>query len=155
MRLLIQRAARGKVTIDGNVTGEIGQGLVVFAGLGDGDSERMFQQALDKIVNLRIFPDEEGKMNRSLADVEGGLLVISQFTLYADTRKGRRPSYIKAMPPAEAEALFDKFFAFLKANFSGPVQGGRFGAMMDVELVNAGPVTIWIDSEEMGWKSRG
>lgn len=151
MRLLIQRASRASVTIEGQLTGEIGQGLVVFVGLGEEDTDTLFEPALEKISNLRIFPDDEGKMNLSVLDIGGGLLVISQFTLYADCRKGRRPSYIHAMPPPVAEKTFNDFYTYIQGTFPGPVAGGQFGAMMDVELVNAGPVTIWLDSSEMNW----
>jgi len=154
VRFLIQRARRAKVTIEGEVAGEIGQGLVVFVGLGQGDTEDLFAPAAEKLLNLRIFQDDAGKMNRSVRDIGGGLLVISQFTLHADCRKGRRPSYIRAMPPGEAEPMFAKFTACLKEQFDGPVEEGRFGAMMDVELVNDGPVTIWIDSDDMPWNNQ-
>lgn len=154
MRFLVQRAARASVTIDGVVTGKIGRGLVLLVGLGAGDSEALFPPAIEKLLNLRIFNDDEGKMNRSLLDVGGGLLVISQFTLYADARKGRRPSYTDAMPPTEADALFAKFVAALRRAFTGPVEEGRFGAHMEVDLVNEGPVTIWLDSAQMGWGAK-
>lgn len=152
MRLLLQRVSSASVTVDGEVTGSIGPGILALVGLGHGDSEELFPPALEKITNLRIFPDEEGKMNRSLLDIGGGLLLVSQFTLYADCRKGRRPSYTDAMPPAEAEALFGKFFEFCRDRHVAPVANGRFGAMMQVSLVNEGPVTIWIDSAAMNWK---
>ncbi len=151
MRLLLQRVSHASVVVDGQTTGSIGEGLLAFVGLSRTDTEKLFQPALDKIINLRIFNDEAGKMNRSLLDTGGGLLLVSQFTLYADARKGRRPSYINAMPPEEAEALFGKFVQFARANFSGPVGEGRFGAFMEVSLRNDGPVTIWLDSAEMGW----
>lgn len=151
MRLLLQRVSEAKVTIDGDVTGRIGQGIVALVGLGAGDSESLFRPAAEKIVNLRIFPDDEGKMNRSLAEIGGGILAVSQFTLYADARKGRRPSYITAMPPDQARGMFDLFLDVLRDIHQGPVETGRFGAMMDVQLVNDGPVTIWLDSSEMPW----
>jgi D-tyrosyl-tRNA(Tyr) deacylase len=155
VRLLLQRVSRAQVRIDNEVSGQIDKGILVFVGLGTTDTDAMFGPALEKIANMRIFPDDEGKMNKSVLDVGGGLLVVSQFTLYADTRKGRRPSYIKAMPPGDAEPMFNRFFEFVKAKFSGPVGGGRFGAMMDVDLVNDGPVTIWIDSDELPWGNKG
>lgn len=154
MRFLIQRASRAHVLIDGAVTGSIDAGLVVLVGLGAGDDERLFAPATEKLLNLRIFNDDEGKMNRSLLDVGGALLVISQFTLYADARKGRRPSYTDAMPPAEAEALFDKFLHHLRKASACRVETGRFAAHMQVDLVNDGPVTIWLDSREMNWGAR-
>jgi D-tyrosyl-tRNA(Tyr) deacylase len=154
LRLLLQRVTRARVVVDDRVTGDIGKGLLVLVGLGQGDTEALFAPALEKIVNLRIFNDDEGKMNRSLVDVAGGLLIVSQFTLYADARKGRRPSYTAAMPPAEAAVSFEKFFAFARDNFQGGVAGGEFGAHMAVELINDGPVTIWLDSAEMNWGAK-
>lgn len=151
MRLLLQRVREARVEVNGETVGAIGKGVLLFAGLGRGDSESQFDAAIDKIINLRIFPDDNGVMNRSLIEAEGGILAVSQFTLYADARKGRRPSYAGAMPPEEAEALFGRFVERLKSRFGGPVATGVFGAMMDVHLVNDGPVTIWLDSEEMNW----
>lgn len=151
MRLLIQRVSKASCEIDGAITGKIDNGLVVFIGLHHGDSERFFSLALEKLVNLRIFPDKDGRMNRSLVDAGGGLLVISQFTLYADCRKGRRPSYTDAMTPTEAEGLFNAFYQYIQDHFTGLVQGGSFGAHMHIDLVNDGPVTISFDSEELKW----
>ena len=152
MRLMVQRVARASVRVDNVVTGEIGAGLLVLVGLGQGDSAALFPDALDKLTNLRIFPDDAGNMNRSLLDIQGGLLLVSQFTLYADTRKGRRPSFIDAMPPGEASPLFDAMLQHARAQYTaGPVAAGIFGAMMAVELVNDGPVTLWLDSAELGW----
>ena len=152
MRLLIQRSGPARVEIAGRVAGAIDRGLVVLLGFGQGDSERMLRPAAEKLLNLRIFPDEGGNMNRSLLDVGGGVLVVSQFTLYADARKGRRPSFTGALAPAEASALCDKFVTVVRElHPSGHVATGEFGAMMEVHLVNAGPVTIWLDSAEMAW----
>ncbi|MCC6548252.1 D-tyrosyl-tRNA(Tyr) deacylase [Candidatus Sumerlaeota bacterium] len=151
MRFLIQRVTHAEVTIDDVVAGKISRGLLVFVGLGAGDSESLFPPAIEKVINLRVFRDEDGKMNRSLLDVGGELLVISQFTLYADARKGRRPSYTDAMPPAQAEALFQRFLKMLREQFAGVVQTGSFGADMKVTLLNDGPVTIWLDSKDMNW----
>lgn len=153
MRLLLQRVSRASVTVNNEVVGEINRGLLVLLGLANGDTDASFPQAIDKMLNLRIFPDEKGVMNRSVTDVGGGILVVSQFTLHADARKGRRPSYINAMPPAEAEALYNRFLETVIAAHDGPVAAGIFGAMMAVELVNDGPVTILLDGDEMGWKS--
>lgn len=153
MRLLLQRVSRASVTVDHQVTGQIDRGILLLLGLGKDDTAAAFNQAIDKVLNLRIFPDEAGVMNRSLRDIEGGLLIVSQFTLYGDARKGRRPSYINAMPPAEAEALYNRFLETVIAAHDGPVAAGIFGAMMAVELVNDGPVTILLDGDEMGWKS--
>ncbi|MCC5876960.1 MAG: D-tyrosyl-tRNA(Tyr) deacylase [Candidatus Sumerlaeia bacterium] len=153
MRLLLQRVSRASVTVNNEVVGEINRGLLLFLGLATSDTDASFPQAIDKVLNLRIFPDEKGVMNRSVRDVGGGILVVSQFTLQADARKGRRPSYINAMPPTEAEALYNRFLQEVTSAHEGPVAAGIFGAMMDVELVNDGPVTIWLDGEELGWKS--
>lgn len=155
MRLLIQRVAEASVTVDGAVVGAIGPGLLVFLGLGAADTDELFDPAIEKILNLRIFGDENGAMNRSLLDVGGGLLVVSQFTLYADARKGRRPSYTDAMPPAAAREAYDRFLQRVRASFQGPVAAGSFGAHMEVRLLNDGPVTIWLDSDQMPWKRTG
>jgi D-tyrosyl-tRNA(Tyr) deacylase len=147
MRAVVQRVSRAKVTVDGDVTGEIDSGIMLLLGAGDGDTDDDMHYVLDKTINLRIFPDDEGKMNRSLLDVGGSLLVVSQFTLYGDCRKGRRPSFFHAMDPGPAEAMVDRFVD--EARDRGVhVETGRFGAMMDVELVNDGPVTLLIDSNK-------
>jgi D-tyrosyl-tRNA(Tyr) deacylase len=145
MRAVIQRVSRAKVSVDAEITGEIGTGLLVLLGVGVDDSEANAIFLVEKIINLRIFDDDDGKMNRSLLDVAGGLLVVSQFTLYADTRKGRRPSYIGAAEPEMANRLYE-FFVSESRKQVGNVQTGRFQAMMDVELVNDGPVTIILES---------
>ena len=150
MRVLLQRVSRASVTVDGRVTGAIGPGLLVLLGIGrsaNGDSETQIKAMAEKIVHLRVFEDDEGKMNRSLLDTGGQMLVVSQFTLYADTRKGRRPSFTDAAPPAIAEPLVERFKDTVAA-YGLEVAGGVFGAHMDVELLNSGPVTIWLDSEE-------
>ncbi len=147
MRALLQRVSRASVTVDGRVTGAIGPGLLVLLGIGSGDSETQIRAMAEKIVHLRVFEDDEGKMNRSLLDTGGQVLVVSQFTLYADTRKGRRPSFTDAAPPAIAEPLVERFKDTVAA-YGLKVAGGVFGAHMDVELLNSGPVTIWLDSEE-------
>jgi D-tyrosyl-tRNA(Tyr) deacylase len=145
MRAVIQRVSRAKVTVDGEVTGEIDKGLLVLLGVRIDDNESNAIYLLEKLVNLRIFDDEDGKMNLSLVDVGGGLLVVSQFTLYADTRKGRRPSYITAADPEMANRLYEFFVSESRKHVSN-VQTGRFQAMMDVELVNDGPVTIILET---------
>ena len=145
MRAVLQRVSRAKVTVDGEVAGEIGHGILVLLGVGAGDTEADAAYLVEKTVNLRIFSDEDDKMNLSVPDVGGGLLVVSQFTLYADTRKGRRPSYIGAAAPDEANRLYEVFVAEARKHLS-PVATGRFQAMMDVELVNDGPVTILLDT---------
>ncbi|SRR6266567_2451009 len=148
MRALLQRVSHASVTVDGNVVDQIGQGLLVLLGVGQDDSEVQVKTLADKIVHLRIFGDDEGKMNRSLLDVGGEVLVVSQFTLYADMRRGRRPSFTDAAPPSLAEPLVERFKDAL-ATYGLKVEGGVFGAYMEVELINSGPVTIWMDSEEL------
>jgi len=147
MRAVLQRVSRAKVTVDGEITGEIGKGILVLLGVGTEDGESEARQLVDKIVNLRIFDDADGKMNLSLADTGGELLVVSQFTLYADTRRGRRPSYIGAAAPDEANRLYQYFVTQARSVVSN-VATGRFQAMMDVELVNDGPVTIILDTSQ-------
>ena len=148
MRALLQRVSQASVTVDEQVVGRIGQGLLVLLGVGRDDSEVQVNTLAAKIVHLRIFGDDEGKMNRSLIDIGGEVLVVSQFTLYADTRRGRRPSFIEAAPPALAEPLVKRFKDAIAA-YGLTVAGGIFGAYMEVELLNSGPVTIWLDSEEL------
>lgn len=147
MRVVLQRVSRAKVTVEGETTGEIGKGILVLLGVGVDDGEPEARQLVDKIVNLRIFDDENGKMNLSVADVDGELLVVSQFTLYADARRGRRPSYIGAAAPADAYRLYEYFVAEARKTVS-KVGTGIFQAMMDVELVNDGPVTIILDTSQ-------
>lgn len=144
MRVVLQRVSRAAVRIDGQVVGAIGRGFVVLAGFAPADGEGALAWMADKIAGLRIFADAEGKMNLPLAEVGGAVLVISQFTLYGDATKGRRPSFVDAAPPAQAEALYDRFVAMLRER-SLAVETGRFGAMMDVELVNDGPVTLILE----------
>lgn len=146
MRAVVQRVARAKVTVGSEVTGEIGPGVLLLLGVSGKDTETDALYLLDKTLNLRIFDDADDKMNLSLLDTGGGLLVVSQFTLYGDVRKGRRPSYIDAARPEDANRLYEFFVAEAKKRIS-KVTTGRFQAMMDVELVNDGPVTILIDSE--------
>ena len=144
MRAIIQRVSRARVSVDGEITGEIGKGILILLGVSREDSEKEALYLLEKTLNLRIFEDAEGKMNLSLLDIKGELLVVSQFTLYGDARKGRRPSYIEAALPERAESLYNFFVAAGKQITK--VETGRFQAMMDVELVNDGPVTILLDS---------
>jgi D-tyrosyl-tRNA(Tyr) deacylase len=148
MRALLQRVSRANVTVDEQVVGQIGWGLLVFLGVGQGDGDTQVKILADKIVQLRIFGDEVGKMNRSLLDIQGEVLVISQFTLYADVRKGRRPSFIGAAPLSIAEPLYERFKEAI-AGYGLTVASGIFGASMQVELCNEGPVTVWMDSEEL------
>lgn len=147
MRAVVQRVSRAKVTVEGRVTGEIGAGLMVLLGVGRDDSSAVAESMAEKVANLRIFEDEQGKMNRSLLDVKGSALVVSQFTLYGDARGQRRPSYISAAPPETASALYEEFNAALRA-LGVTVATGIFQTMMSVELVNEGPVTILLDSDK-------
>jgi D-tyrosyl-tRNA(Tyr) deacylase len=148
VRSVVQRVSRARVTVDGVVTGEIQAGLVVLVGAGEGDGPADVDYTIDKIVNLRIFPDEAGKMNRSVLDVGGGVLAVSQFTLYGDARKGRRPAFTGALEPVAAERLYDEVVARLRAAGVAHVGTGVFRAHMDVELCNDGPVTILLDSRK-------
>ncbi len=146
MRAVLQRVRRAKVTVADAVTGEIGVGWLVLLGVAPGDTQKDVDWLADKVANLRAFADDDGKMNRSVQDVGGGVLVVSQFTLYGDCRKGRRPSFTGAAPPAVAEPLVEAFQTALRA-VGVPVASGRFGADMLVELANDGPVTFVIDTE--------
>ncbi len=148
MRAVVQRCRRAHVTVDGQVVGAIEQGLCVLLGAGKGDGDADLAYVVDKVVNLRIFADDEGKMNRSVLDIGGGVLLVSQFTLYGDTRKGRRPAFIDAMDPGPAEALYERAVAAVRAAGVARVATGVFRADMQVELVNDGPVTILLDSRK-------
>jgi D-aminoacyl-tRNA deacylase len=145
MRVVIQRTTRAEVRIAGQVRGRIGNGLVLLVGFKADDTEATLEWMAEKIVGLRIFRDAEDKMNRSLEEVGGEVLVVSQFTLYGDARKGRRPSFIDAAHPDIAIPLYKRFIALLRAQVAGPVETGEFGAMMEVELVNDGPVTLLLE----------
>ncbi|WP_303310543.1 D-aminoacyl-tRNA deacylase [Hymenobacter sp. BT730] len=146
MRAVIQRVQQASVTVEGRVTGEIGPGLLVLAGFAPDDDTRSLDWMARKLVQLRIFSDEEGKMNRSVQDIQGQVLVVSQFTLLADARKGNRPSYIGAAPPPIAIPLYEQFVQMLEKLLNQPVPTGEFGADMQVSLLNDGPVTIVLDS---------
>ncbi len=147
MKVLLQRVTGASVGVAGEVVGKIGRGLVVFVGVANGDTVRDAQYLAQKTVSLRIFPDDAGRFNLSAQDVKGELLVVSQFTLLADTRKGHRPSFVEAAPPAQAEVLFEQFVTEVRA--SGlKVETGRFQQSMQVEIHNDGPVTILLDSRE-------
>lgn len=153
MRAVVQRVKRAKVTVDQRVTGEIERGLLVLLGAGAGDTDADLGYIIDKITNLRIFPDEAGKMNRSVLDLASaggqvGVLVVSQFTLYGDARQGRRPSFIGALEPVAAKALYERALGALRTAGVPRVEAGEFGADMAVELVNDGPVTILLDSRK-------
>jgi D-tyrosyl-tRNA(Tyr) deacylase len=147
MRAVVQRVSRARVTVEGRVTGEIDGGLMILLGVGREDTSATAASLAEKIAHLRIFEDDQGKMNRSLLDVKGGALVVSQFTLYGDARGQRRPSFIAAAPPDLAKTLYEEFAAALQ-RFGVPVATGIFQAMMSVELVNEGPVTILLDSDK-------
>ena len=148
MRAVVQRVTRAKVTVNDEVVGEIGNGLVVLVGIARDDTKVEAAYLADKIAALRIFDDEEGKMNLSVRDVQGGLLIVSQFTLYGDVRRGLRPSWIDAAPPETAEPLYD-FFVRQARSAIDTVATGKFQAMMQVELINDGPVTILLDSKKL------
>jgi len=146
MRVVLQRVSRAAVRVDGKTVGEIGRGFLVLVGFAPTDTEPSIEWMADKILGLRLFGDAEGKMNRDLAEVGGGVLVVSQFTLYGDAKKGRRPSFIDAAPPEIAIPLYERFVALLREKAGGiRVATGEFGAMMDVELVNDGPVTLQLE----------
>ena len=147
MKALLQRVTRASVSVAGEVVGGIGQGLVIFVGVASGDTEKDVNYLVPKIVNLRIFADDEGRFNLSALDIKGELLVVSQFTLLADTRKGRRPSFVEAAPPVQAEELFERFVEQARAT-GLKVETGRFQQYMQVEIHNDGPVTILLDSRE-------
>jgi len=147
MRAVLQRVSHAKVTVDGRATGEIGAGLMILLGVGREDSSAIAASTAEKCANLRIFEDDQGKMNRSLLDVKGGALVVSQFTLYGDARGQRRPSFISAAPPGLAKTLYEEFCEALR-KLGVNVATGVFQAMMSLELVNEGPVTILLDSEK-------
>jgi D-tyrosyl-tRNA(Tyr) deacylase len=145
MRIVLQRVSRAQVSIDGEVVGRIGPGLLLLVGFTEGDDEEKLRWMADKVIGLRVFNDPDGKMNLSMDEMDGSILAVSQFTLYGDTRKGRRPSFIKAAVPDVAIPLYDRFLELLRERAPGPVESGEFGAMMDVELVNDGPVTLVLE----------
>lgn len=147
MRGVVQRVKRAGVSVDNKVIGQIDHGIMLLLGVDESDEEKDLEYMCDKVVNLRIFEDENGKMNKSLMDVNGSLLVVSQFTLLGDARKGRRPSFIQAAVPDKAIPMYEKFISNMK-NLNIETQSGEFGADMQVELVNDGPVTILLDSKK-------
>ena len=144
MRVLVQRVARAEVRVHGRVTGRIARGLLVLVGFTHGDDDAQVAWMADKVAGLRVFSDAEDKMNLALADIGGALLVVSQFTLYGDAAKGRRPSFVDAARPEQAIPLYQRFVALLRDRGT-PVETGEFGATMEVELVNDGPVTLWLE----------
>ena len=149
MRAVVQRVSRASVTVDTRVIGAIDRGLLVLLGCGTGDTAADLAYIVDKVVNLRIFPDDAGKMNRSVLDVGGGVLVVSQFTLYGDARQGRRPAFTGALEPVAARALYEQSLLALRAAGVARVATGEFGASMQVELCNEGPVTILLESRKL------
>ena len=148
MRAVVQRVSRASVTVDTRVTGSIERGLCVLLGAGAGDAAADLSYIVDKLVNMRIFPDDAGKMNRSVLDVGGGVLVISQFTLYGDVRQGRRPGFTGALEPVAAKTLYEQSLTAIRTAGVAQVEAGEFGADMKVDLVNDGPVTILLDSRK-------
>jgi len=148
VRAVVQRVSRARVVVDGRVSGEIAAGMVVFLGVGRGDTSESAAYLAEKIAHLRIFDDDQGKMNRSLLETGGAALVVSQFTLYGDARGQRRPSFVKAAPPEEANSLYEEFVERLRS-LGVRVETGVFQAHMGVELINDGPVTILLDSEKL------
>jgi D-tyrosyl-tRNA(Tyr) deacylase len=147
MKVVLQRVSRAAVRVGGSSVGEIGEGLLLLVGFRTGDGEEQISWMADKVLGLRIFPDDAGKMNLGLAEVGGDLLVVSQFTLYGDTQKGRRPSFVHAAHPDIAAPLYERFISVLKDRCSGRVETGEFGATMAVELVNDGPVTLVLERD--------
>jgi D-tyrosyl-tRNA(Tyr) deacylase len=145
VRVVLQRVSHAEVRVAGEVLGRVGRGVLILVGFTDGDGPEHVEWMAGKIVSLRVFPDEEGKINRSLEEIGGDCLVVSQFTLYGDARKGRRPSFVDAAPPEVAIPLYDRFVEELRARVPGVVGTGEFGASMDVELVNEGPVTLVLE----------
>lgn len=148
LRAVVQRVSKASVTVDGNAVGVIGKGLLVFLGIGDGDTDTDLKYIADKIAGLRIFSDADDKMNLSVTDIDGEILVVSQFTLYGDCRKGRRPNFTASMEPVKAEEMYEQFIEYL--NSKGIMTAhGKFGADMQVEISNDGPVTILLDSSKI------
>lgn len=148
MRVVLQRVKSAKVTVEGKVVGSIGKGILALVGINKGDNEETFKWMLNKLVNIRIFEDENDKMNLSISDLGHGLLLVPNFTVYADARKGNRPSFAMGAAPDEARESFNRFTEYAKANFKN-VQTGIFQAYMQVELVNDGPITILLDSDKL------
>lgn len=145
MRVVIQRVTKASVTINEKVSGSIENGLLLLVGIHESDTKKEVDWCCRKIPSLRIFEDEEGKMNRSVTDVNGGILVVSQFTLYGNAKKGTRPSFIEAARPEDAEPLYDYMIDVMKRDSGLQIESGEFGAMMDVELINSGPVTLILE----------
>jgi len=147
MKAVLQRVSHGAVSIEGETVGEIGDGFVILLGIREGDTEEQARWLANKVANLRVFADEDDRFNRSLLDIDGAALVVSQFTLYGDARRGRRPSFSHAAPPREAKPLVERFCELLQEVGVSRIETGRFGAMMQVEIHNDGPVTIILDTD--------
>lgn len=145
MRAVVQRVSEASVTVDGHVTGQIGPGLLVLLAIHCDDTPQQLEWMAEKVLKLRVFSDDDGKMNLSVTDTKGGILVVSQFTLYGELKKGTRPSFTGSAPPDKAERMYEEFVGYLKSNSELVVQTGEFAAMMDVKLVNDGPVTIILE----------
>lgn len=145
MRIVVQRVKSSSVEVEGKITGSVNKGLLLLVGIHEDDTPEQMQWMCEKVLKLRIFEDEEGKMNRSVQDIEGEILVVSQFTLYGDARKGTRPSFIEAARPDKAEPMYEEMIAYLKEHSSLNIESGIFGAMMNVKLENDGPVTILLE----------
>lgn len=150
MVALVQRVQEASVTVDGAVVGAAGPGLLILLGIHHADTDAELDWLVRKCARLRIFPDDDGRMNRSVQDVGGDVLVVSQFTLYGDTAKGNRPSFVESAPPGQAEPMYERFVERLSAELGRPVAAGVFGAMMQVALVNDGPVTLWVEKRAHG-----
>ncbi|NMA65756.1 MAG: D-tyrosyl-tRNA(Tyr) deacylase [Clostridiaceae bacterium] len=148
MRAVVQRVKKAEVRVEGRVTGKIDNGLLIFLGVGQDDERKDLEYMADKIINLRIFEDADDKMNLSVLDVGGSVLVVSQFTLYGDCRKGKRPSYSSAARPDMAEKFYEEFIEYIRAKYNIKTETGEFQAMMEVDFVNDGPVTLLIDSKK-------
>lgn len=147
MKVVVQRVNRAQVTVENKITGSIGRGLLLLVGVHEDDDVKILNWVCNKILKLRIFEDDQGKMNESVRDIEGEILVVSQFTLYGDVEKGNRPSFVKAAKPEKAERIYEQMIEILEKNLDTTVQSGIFGAMMDVKLTNSGPVTIIVERE--------
>ncbi len=145
MRAVVQRVSEASVEVENEIVGQINNGLLVLLAVHEDDSRQQMEWVADKVAKLRIFQDEEDKMNKSVEDVDGSILVVSQFTLYGSVKKGTRPSFIQSANPEKAESMYEEFVEYLKSNYSMPVESGRFAAMMNVKLVNDGPVTIIVE----------
>ncbi len=145
MRAVVQRVSKASVEIEGKICGKIDKGIVVFIAINESDNDKSIEWMSNKLVNLRIFSDDNGKMNKSVNEIQGGILLISNFTLYGDTKKGFRPSFVHSARPDISEPIFNKLLNYLKTNYDLKIETGKFGAMMNIELVNDGPVTIIID----------